>query len=427
MCGDSLPSCSITSHLLMQPETCITPELNNIFLSIHDRKICVLREIALLIKNTTTKPEYCSERKGHGLRCTQKTTFLQTTVWGYLLEQRHNEQRLPAAQACVCSQVDNLLGKIVFKAELDLNRNCRARHTLNFGRSWSLVRALGQFRLHTLPSLWILPTITDVSSQLTPQTCTISQMVLVTLKPSKGTLAHNCFCTRCWGEQRKSQPKLPQIGNILCILTRRGWRWKSCCAAVGNAAENRDAWCRTAQVSRRCLQGCVTSGARCLARVTGPFSLLGQFWFSGEAGKQAAATPGDSCTRTLTPEPLCCRPSRVRYRQLTLAVWGTTSGGRSCVWVRSCVSCQPPRNALWRDFGWRGGKEGEGVWDHTLEIPSLPRAHAFSFQSPWEPGETKGITAGSQVLVCSSCIQDFAWPVSLSVRLITGISKLLKC
>lgn len=38
--GDSLPSCSITSHLLMQPETCITRELNNIFLSIHDRKIC---------------------------------------------------------------------------------------------------------------------------------------------------------------------------------------------------------------------------------------------------------------------------------------------------------------------------------------------------------------------------------------------------
>lgn len=43
-------------------------------------KSVVPREVSLLIKNTTTKPEYCSERKGCGLRCTQKTTFLQTTV-----------------------------------------------------------------------------------------------------------------------------------------------------------------------------------------------------------------------------------------------------------------------------------------------------------------------------------------------------------
>lgn len=75
--------------------------------------------------------------------------------------------------------------------------------------------------------------------------------------------------------------------------------WKSCCAAVGSAAEIRDVWCRTAQVSRHCLQGCVTSGARCLARVTGPFSLVGQFHFSVGAGKLAAATPGTSCSKTV--------------------------------------------------------------------------------------------------------------------------------
>lgn len=66
------------------------------------------------------------------------------------------------------------------------------------------------------------------------------------------------------------------MGNITCVLDKEGLEVENCCTAVGSTAEIRDTWSRSAHVSRRCLQGRVTPGARCLPKVTGPVSLVGR-------------------------------------------------------------------------------------------------------------------------------------------------------
>lgn len=65
----------------MQPETCITHELNNIFRSIHDRKKSVVpRDVILLIKKLpppNLNPAEKNEAMGSGA---PKTIFLQTAA-----------------------------------------------------------------------------------------------------------------------------------------------------------------------------------------------------------------------------------------------------------------------------------------------------------------------------------------------------------
>lgn len=187
------------------------------------------------------------------------------------------------------------------------------------------------------------------------------------------------------------------MGNIIRILDEEGLDVENCCTAMGSTAEIRDAWSRSAHVSRRCLQGRVTPGARCLPKVTGPISLVGRDHTANASFPWEQANWQWQHQALLTVKHL--------LHTYKSEEWQAAAGADA--WVRRCASRQPPRNAPWCHFVWGGGKEGEGVWDHALEIPSLPWAHAFSFQSLWEPGETEGIKAGSQPFVCSSCVLGF--------------------
>lgn len=99
-------------------------------------KSVVPREVILLIKKNPPPPHLNPAEKEEAMssgvpRKTLPAQCSRAVCWSRGMA----EQRLPVTPACVCTQIKTLLGKIVFKVELELNQNCRTRHTLSFDRS----------------------------------------------------------------------------------------------------------------------------------------------------------------------------------------------------------------------------------------------------------------------------------------------------
>lgn len=131
-------------------------------------------------------------------------------------------------------------------------------------------------------------------------------------------------------------------------------------------------------------------------------------------GWQGSFSQGQLCVGAASlavatdPQPRCCQPSR-----------GTDSERLEEQGAVQELSLSQeehiPNAAKECPMTWLQLRGREGVWDHALEIPSLPWAHAFAPQVLWEPGETEGSRARPQV--CPSCLPGCAW--STFTKLIT--------
>lgn len=242
-------------------------------------------------------------------------------------------------------------------------------------------------------------------------------MTSVTLKPSKRTFAHSCPCAEDAEGNRESHSSDCYRWEISpAYWTKRGWKWKSCCAAVQKSGTrgaalptSPGAACRDVSVQEQSVFPRLSDPSPWLAGIKEPTPVFRGSWQTGMGNTRCFLLPG------------LCAASRAEAEMVNVCRLRSSEW-----WQELClsqevphpISCQGmPRDAISSEgVGRRVKVCGTALWRYH-RCHELMHSHC---RVPWEPGETEGIRTVSQELVCSSCVPGFAWPFSLSVRPITG-------